>query len=668
MDLILTARSQGQDQSEYTGLTGHGLSPSIHIAGGTGGPQDPYRADITIRNEAGAAWAGVIHVELPFAKTSPRFFLPAFMYGTNRGEAPLHVPKEFPHLREGNPPRPASPWWMVRSDRLSHPAAFAYDNGIVYGLCASPYFIRGENRKRQWRPGEEGDFYQYGGYSCSIAKGAVGYTLGYENAPWLFIKATLVKERAPLADNCFGLEPGEAVSFGMLLYRYEAESELGVNAALQDIYYLYHQNPRQGAEPETAVADLAEAVHHYAWLPEEKSYSGFVIEDEAAPGGYRYNKIFSLTWTNGLSVAVPLLMASHRLKQEPMRRQALTFIEEVVEHSLNPATGLPFEAYNNGQWSNHGWWFDGMHTPGHTSYLAGQAMYYLLKAYEYEQRFAGIIHDDWLVFITRVLQRLEGTRNADHEYPYILSEKTGAGLEYDAFCGTWAMAAIAYWSWLTGNRTHLDSLKQSEAHYYNAYVRRMECYGAPLDVDKAVDSEGILAYIKALRYLHALTGEPLYLEHMRAALDYEFTFKFCYNSPVKVPPLSTIGWSSCGGSVTSTANPHIHPMSSNVVDEMLYYVERTGDAYVRDRMLDTAAWGSQTYNRYDKEFDYGKKGWMSERFCHSEGLVTETYADGSQASTWFALMPWASGCIIESLAGDYWERCRNSGITDEAGA
>jgi len=72
-------------------------------------------------------------------------------------------------------------------------------------------------------------------------------------------------------------------------------------------------------------------------------------------------------------------------------------------------------------------------------------------------------------------------------------------------------------------------------------------------------------------------------------------------------------------------------------------------------MSDTVAWGCQTYNRYDKEFDHGKRGWMSERFCHSEGLLTERYEDGSPASTWFCLMPWASGCVIESLAGDYWD-------------
>ena len=50
-----------------------------------------------------------------------------------------------------------------------------------------------------------------------------------------------------------------------------------------------------------------------------------------------------------------------------------------------------------------------------------------------------------------------------------------------------------------------------------------------------------------------------------------------------------------------------------------------------------------------------EKGWMSERFCHSEGLVKERYPDGSLASTWFALMPWACGSILEGLTGEAWD-------------
>ncbi|CAH1202211.1 hypothetical protein PAECIP111891_02052 [Paenibacillus allorhizoplanae] len=208
--LNLTARSKLSKSTDYTGLQAHGLNALVHVIGGTSSPKEPYQVKILVSNEGDVAWSGVIHVELPFAKKEPRYFLPAFIYGKNRGEAPLNVPKEFPRLREGNPPRPASPWWMVRSDRLSHPAAFVYDNGNIYGLCASPYFISENGIKQQWKPEIEGEFYQYGGFTCSLSKGTVGYTLGYENAPWLFIKATLVKDRLPLEENCFELAVGES--------------------------------------------------------------------------------------------------------------------------------------------------------------------------------------------------------------------------------------------------------------------------------------------------------------------------------------------------------------------------------------------------------------------------------------------------------------------------
>jgi hypothetical protein len=655
MELLISARSRTEEQTEYTGLEQHGLEARIELSGGNGGPNDPVHARVRICNEGSNAWSGVIHVELAFPKKDPRFFLPAFMYGRNRGEAPQNVSNEFPRLREGNPSRPSSPWWMVRSDRLSHPVALVYDSRKVYGLSASPYFIRKDGVKQQWKPGAEGMFYQYGGYTCSLSNGRVGYTLGYENAPLLFIKSKQVEERAPLANNCFELASGESVELLLDIFDYEADSELGINAAIEAVYYHYHESPRKASDIRTTVADLSTAIYQYAWLPDERQYSGIVIEDEDK-GGYRYNKILSISWTNGLSVATPVLMAALRLGDESMRRQAIDCITNIIENSTNPATGLPYDAYQNGEWCLNGWWFDGMRTPGHSSYLVAQALYYILKAFDYEKRYANRTHDDWLDFVKHSLLKLERTKNEDHEYPYILSGKTGAGIEYDSFAGSWCMAALAYYCWLTGDGAHLDSLKKSESHYYQTFVRRMECYGGPLDTDKATDSEGILAYIKATRYIHALTGDPLYLQHLKDAFNYEYTYKFCYNSPVKVPPLSRIGWSSSGGSVTSIANPHIHPMSSNVIDEMVYYLGNCDDLYIHDRLLDTVGWSCQTYNRYDHEFDYGRKGWMSERFCHSEGLLTQKYRDGSIASTWFCLMPWASGCIIEGLAGTYWDK------------
>ncbi|MBY0204072.1 hypothetical protein [Paenibacillus cucumis (ex Kampfer et al. 2016)] len=661
MELIFTARSRRQEGTAYTGMRTHNLQTNVNMSAGTGSADDPKQAQITIKNEGSQRWSGVIHVELAFDKQQPRFFLPAFMYGRNRGEAPQNVPNEFPRIREGTPSRPSSLWWMVRSDRLSHPAALVYDSGRIAGLSASPYWVESKHsgQKQPWYPGQTGTFLQYGGFTCSIEKGTVGYTLGYENAPLLFIKSRLVHERSALAESVFVLEAGESVAFTLELYDYESSSPLGINPALEHVYQKYHEHPRQGSDIRTAVSDMSAAVRDYAWLPDDRHYSTFVYED-AESGGYRYNKIISISWTNGMTIATPMLLAALRQNDEPMRQQALSCITNIIENAMNSESGLPYDAYQDGKWSIKGWWFDGMRTPGHSSYLVAQAMFYILKCYDYECRIRQIRHDDWLAYVKQVLECLERSKNADGEYPTILSERTGAGLEYDAFSGAWCLAAKAYYSWLINDLSDLEEMRRSETHYYNAYVKQMECYGAPLDADKAVDSEGILAYIKALRFLHALSGEETFLNHMRDAISYEFSFKFCYNSPVQIPPLSTLNWSSSGGSVTSVANPHIHPMSSNLVDELLYYLQQREDDYIRQRMNDTVAWGCQTYNRVDGEYGYGKKGWMSERFCHSQGLVTETYADGTPASTWFCLMPWASGSIIEGLVGDYWDQVTSS--------
>lgn len=244
---------------------------------------------------------------------------------------------------------------------------------------------------------------------------------------------------------------------------------------------------------------------------------------------------------------------------------------------------------------------------------------------------------------------MEKQRNSEGEYPYVFSEHTGAGLEYDSLGSAWCLAASALYCELTGGREWLPELIRSEEHYHTRYAARGECYGGPLDTDKAVDSESVLALIRAQTSLHRMTGEKRYLDHLRDALGYAFTFQFCYNSPLNVPPLSTVGWSSCGGSITSTANPHIHPMSVTVAAELRYYLSCRQDAYVAQRLEDMVRWSCQTYNHFDREFDYGKTGWMSERFCYSEGLLTERYPDGSPASTWFALMPWACGSVLEGL-------------------
>ncbi len=622
-------------QLDYVDAESAGLSCVQMINYDDASVLKPLRISVT--NNSNASWQGILRIVIGHAADDePFFLLPGFMVGTNRGDAPLVVDSKCPRLRKSPTEFPASPWWMVRADRVSHPVAMVYAQGHVTGMCGDVTF-------------EHHGITQYAGFGCDIDRGCVYYTVGWENAPWMFISSHTYTAREITAPQCVTLAPGETFTACLYAFNQTADDVRCVHQIIRSVYALYHQTPREGANLQEAVRLLAGAVDHDAWMEERQAYAGFVFD---RGDHMEYRPLPSTSWTNGLSAAMPLLLSAHKLHDQTMRSHAFRFIQNIIDHSMNHSSGLPWTVCDKGKWSNRGWWFDRLPVPGHTGYLVGQTLYSILRAYEVELA-NGAEHADWLSFVERAMQKVETTINGDGEYPYVMSEKTGAGLCYDSMSGVWCLATAAYLRTITGDQTGLDKLLASEMHYYDHYVAQVCCYGGPLDIDKQIDSEGVLAYMRAVRRLHQLTDKAYLLEHLRDALEYEFTFKFCYNSPIQVPPLSH-GWSSCGGSVTSVANPHIHPMSSTVVDEMLYYLTYHEDAYIRSRKNDTIAWGLQTFARYDREYDYGKAGWMSERFCYSQGLLTERYPDGSPASTWFALMPWAVGCLLEGFCGEYW--------------
>lgn len=656
MDIVYTAKAVCD--KAYVPAERYELAVSEQIVGGNGTYNNPYVYEVTLTNNGERKWNGVFHMEILSKKHKPEFFMPAFMYSRNRGDTPSEGMRLYPRLSEEFD-KPRSPYWMVRGDRLSHPVVIVYDEGKITGVSASPYWTLNNSEKRDVI-GREYEFYRYAGYTCSLkrktGKGeycSIGYTLGYENAPWLFVDSSTVRQEPFEEKNCFSVSAGETVRFNMYIYEFDSDNITDINRIIENTYYRYHEIQQKSADIKKTVRDIATAISEDAWIDESKGYSLFVFDNNTEE---HFRELGSVSWTNGLSVAVPMLMSSVRLGNEKMKKQALLCIDNIVKNCMNEKSSLPYDAYSDGKWSVRGWWYNGMKTGGHSGYLAGQAVYYILKAYEFMKQYCGMDFSEWISFAKKIADKLYGETNSDGEYPYILSEKTGAGLEYDSFGSTWCMTAVLYYMWITKNYDYLSGVKKSEKHYYDNYVAKCVCYGGPLDISKGVDSEGILAYIRAVKILHQITGDDIYIKHMKDAIEYEFTFKFCYCSPVMVPPLSKTGWSSCGGSVTSVVNPHIHPMSSTIVDEMLYYTGHTDDEYVNERIRDVLLWGCQTYNHYDGEYDYGKRGWMSERYCYSEGLLTEKYPDGSPASTWFALMPWAGASVIEGMTGDVWDR------------
>lgn len=597
--------------------------------------------NVEIRNITGNDFVGVVHIIVTKNCDHPKFFMPGYMYNRNTSNLPSSGRKSFPRLSVGGESMPESEFFMTRSDRLAEPVSLIFDENHVLGISADPV-IYDENK----------EFSQYAGFSCNIndnGKSCVGYTIGYENAPWLFVQSATVLERKPVTRaNSVTIESGKCISFKITVYDYDGEDERSVYRAIEDTYWRYHECPRKidGMNEEKALELLSGAIRDYAWIPEDNQYTGFVYD---CPEGFSYNKIPSVSWTNGLVVAVPMLVTANRLHDYKAREQSLTFINDVVDNWLNPSSGFLYESIENGRHTVRGWWYNGMHSGGHSGYLNGQAVYYLLKAYRNELQIKDEKHSKWMELSAKVVSKMNEVMNTDFEYPFAMHEKTGAGIEYDSLGSAWCLAATAMYEHISGDRKYLENIERSEKHYYDTFVRRVECYGGPLDTDKAVDNEGILSYIRAVRILHEITQKDELLDHLRDALYYEFTFKLGYNTVIQIRPLSSIGWSGCGGSITSTANPHIHPMSSTIVDEMRYYLSYRDDKYVRSRMEDTIGWGLQTFNTYDGEYGYGKIGWMSERFCFCEGLLTEKYPDGELASTWFALMPWASSSIIEGF-------------------
>ena len=137
--MYFTARTA---EGDYRPIGEAGLRAGVSAGSGIGAADDPRVLRFRVVNEGGAPWAGVLRLNLPFESAEPRFFLPGFIYGTNRGDAPLVADSKTPRLRPAPTEFPASPWWLCRSDRLSHPAALAFTGSRVTGLCAAPYFVK----------------------------------------------------------------------------------------------------------------------------------------------------------------------------------------------------------------------------------------------------------------------------------------------------------------------------------------------------------------------------------------------------------------------------------------------------------------------------------------------------------------------------------------------
>lgn len=643
------------------------LITKLSVVEGTGQTNNPFRLKLLVKNAGNQNWSGMVRIDLKTTQSPSRFFLPGYLYVTNNGESDYNsrLIKQFQRLDTNPKGTPYSSYWMTRSDQLTHPVAMMYAGEKLLGISGIP-FSKPENAANSK--------INYDGFVCSAEQNgaSVAYTLGYRYAPGNYMRPHEF-EKFPLGSKGdISIYAGTSSQITFEVYAFAAPAESEIGRILENVYKQYHVGPRNDNSVNIAAKDISSTIFTDSYSTKLKTYALITRKPLGKSGKeadqypmnvegaeeYVYNYEGLISWTNGTVIAVPLLQASYRLENKQYRQQALEIIQNIVDHSVNPRNGIPFCTKVGENWTNKGWWTGWVESENnqaeHSSYIVGQALYYIMKAYHLEASESKVKHDDWLGFVKQVLQILAKTQNAEGAFPRFWSEESIEGKDYTAFSGCWVAAAMANYSKITGDNTFLEAAKKAETYYFKS-VEMMECNKTPLDVADAADAEGILAYIRLVKILHEKTGNSNYLSHLKTGIDYELIFKFCYNTQPTSLPLSGTGWSSCGGTITSVCNAVVHCMSNSILDELYYYCQKTGDSYYQSRLRDTWLWGLQTYNRKDNEYFFGKKGWSTEYFSQADRHVLDIrLPDNTRSNLWFAYHPWAPASILEGILGELW--------------
>lgn len=641
------------------------LRAAILHDGGDGSPENPHRCRLRLENPTPRAWSGIVEVAVRRTETAARFFLPGFLYGTNRAEhpSPPTLRKHFPRLRAGPVEPPFAPLWHAHANELTHPVAAAFAAKRFTALATTP----------SDEPGGTGN-----GFFASVEDGAaVGFTLGHRPYPGIYRTPLAFEPEPPEEAEFLRIESAARPEFAFRLYDFAANTETALGRILADVYAVYSEPPRAGAAPAEAVEKIARAIVEDAYDAEHCTFALIALDpvpaenhaahkprefaiDAPEEATYHRHHEGGIAWTNGLAIAHPLLQAAHRLNRPEWKAPAYAVIDNIVGNALNPRTGLPYACRAGGCWTNAGWWHQWIESeglrPAHPAYFVGQAAYYMLKAWAWERRTTGRAPAAWLSFAEQILAAAAPTQNAAGAFPRFWDEATGAGSGYDAFAGCWVAAAMAAHVAVTGDDRWLAPASRAEAHYFASAVQRMECTQTPLDVADAADAEGILAYVRLARMLHEAKPGEAPAARLRSGIDYALSFVFCHNAQIKGPPLEGHPWTSAGGSVTSVCNAVVHCMTNSILDELAYAHGVTGDPYLLARLRDIHAFGLQTFNRSANEFYFGKPGWSPEYFCQSARRVLDIrLRGGAPSNLWFAYHPWAAAAILEGICGGLWE-------------
>ncbi|MFH0963712.1 MAG: hypothetical protein V2A58_06835 [Planctomycetota bacterium] len=551
-------------------------------------------------------------------RSEPFFLIPGVLYGTNNiRKSPGSQPKLA--YRDLDARLPESPLWHVRADRSPAPFVSADFDGAFLALAV---FESWQSQSGDWGYNSLGlSTHPHDGDSLAISLGALdapARPIGHDwNGPP--VREPVTTDRAS-ADAC--------------LYCSPARDRFAYEPFHRFLYDRWRQSPRRIAGWRETLADIARPLGEEAVSPETGLHYTLI---PGTPDG-RWSRNTLIGFCGGLQAIQPMLAAARLLRDSALARTAISMIDKIAREALNPATGFLFDGLTVDRGWTGNYWLPG---DPHSAYSNGQAAFFLTRAY-LEEKKLGFRRDAWLSAAESIVRASCRVQLPDGRFPLLVSTADASVLDPEGFAGCWLAAACALYARATDDADALHAASRA-CEAYVEDLSTLELLGAPHDISKAPDEEGVLALVKLLRILHETTRDDRCLERALHALEYLFTWKFVYNTRHRAGP---VDWSSAGGDITSTHNIHIHAMGNMVAGDILYFADRLGDDRLRARLRDTLLWGLQLHNRFDGELGFGRKGWLSEQYYHTAVKYQPGEADGG---VWLAYLPWTAGAVLSSL-------------------
>jgi len=583
-----------------------------------------------------AAYPTRLKLEAATDGAHPWHLIPCCIHGDNNLSGAK--PGQYPNLTDqcvGE--RFSSPYWEFRADRASHPVSMLFSDAGAIGLSIQPY---GHD--------PNGRTYRNGVFAALPDR--CGVTLGYANLPVTFLNKYVGDNSHETRPTCDLLCQGHAEG---LIFDFPDRGREAVRDILARLYRQHHERPVFRQTVREACQALLDSFIHVNWSDEFQHYTNQECHLPDQPNLKPWRPLLEIAWTGGAILAYPFLTAEHVLNLSDEffagRKSGRALFDEIAA-SYNPASGLLFDLVRNWQGSRvNGWWKAvGLTVDVHCSYTNGEAVYYLLRAVRQLQDRGECPPPAWQDTALKVLDTLVKLQRSDGCCGFTFATDRPAVVDWEGMAGCWIAAALAMGSAVTGRDDYRQAADRA-VRYYERFVRELNCWGTPMDTWKAPDQEGNLAFMKAVRLLHQQTGNAEYLSMLEASAHYEYLWRYGFKAIPECPPLAGSDWNSCGGSVTSVSNPHIHPMGLLATEDLYYLADVTGNPYHCDRADDAVAWAMNSLELYPDVTGYGQYGITTERYCPSDGFTLQTYCDGRPASMWFSYNGWAAANMLEGL-------------------